>query len=154
MMKKQLDWGQTPWDNLTREELLRTVQKMYITIETQNHVLSNIVQFRRHEPYWSGKGVGGRALEMARQIIQPVILEWEVESLYRSFYRYAEDLLFDCSKHEQLGKNWAVCPKCGTMLGSADHFGKPCWDTSNCDGIMRPLTWDDMKPKPTTEIDN
>lgn len=100
-------------------------------------------------PYWSADGSGGRALLKADQI-EAIKEKYYSEDIYRSFFRYADDLLFT-----GVGFGWDVCPKCGTMVGASGgnkkrHTGLRCGDVigfkqRECDGILRPLQWDDLK---------
>lgn len=152
---KELKFGETPWDNLPREELLREVQKMYAVIGALNSVVS---QSRRPEaeqhPYWGAEGTGGRALEMANQVLTPITEKYEAENIYRSFYRYAYDLLFDQSK-AKIGFGWVVCPECGVMFGKDtkghSHEGENCSSVGmsnkpDCQGVFRKIEWSDLDP--------
>lgn len=147
-----LEWGQTPWDGLSRDELLREVQRMYAAVTA----LGSVVRSHRHmspeSPYWGTRGVGGRALEMERQIVEPLDTMYGSDALFRSFFRYALDLLFDCSVYE-IGSDWAVCPECGQMVGIRLHSaaGLPCSSAGlgkpACSGILRPIQWNDLERK-------
>ncbi len=149
---KDLNWGETPFDNLSPEDMLRELQRAYSALLSCRSALSML---RGHErtAYWSKEGTGGHAIAKADSVIEPVENEHGSEQIYRSFYRYADDLLFeDCG----MRFNWDVCPKCGTMLGAgADgkrHTGQVCSEgfpgqAAKCDGVFRPLTWDDLAKK-------
>jgi hypothetical protein len=168
--KKELEWGETPWDDLTREELLKEVWKMFSALQSADTVLNQIVNNRffqqafvegddylttkakietlaTADPYW-GKGTGARAVEKVNQAIAEANT---FDNLYGSFFRYADDLLFK-RKAQLIGDGWAVCPKCGTMLGETSSgessVGKTCefGGDSACGGIYRPLEWSDLRP--------
>ncbi len=156
MRKKSLKWGQTPWDKMSKEELLHEVWRMYSAMRA----LYSVVKMDRERSdaitithYFGRNGVGGNALEKGRQILEPLFGQYKdgEGDLYRSFFRYADDLLFDQSTgYTMIGGLWHVCPECGTMIGDnprgESSNGKPChMGKKDCKGIMRPLTWDDLK---------
>lgn len=179
--KKRLKWGETPWDGLSREELLRECQRMYAALQSAQSVIKNcrisslwhrlpagIQQDDVHEAleslakvdgYW-GYGVGGKTLEEVRQALSRAD-EFDSEDVYRSFFRYATDLLFEDRGGMHIGFGWDVCPECGVMIGrSGDgkrHGGMACKDTATfgrtdgkvCPGVLRPIEWSDLKPAAT-----
>ena len=178
--KKRLDWGETPWDGLSSEELLRECWKMFAALQSAESIIkqcriqylwhklpSGIEQEQVHEameslikadPYW-GHGMGGRAMEEVRQAMSRRDA-FDSEDIYRSFFRYATDLLFEERDGMEIGFGWDVCPVCGDMIGrSGDgkrHGGLACKDTASCGrtngecpGIMRPIDWVDLMPKRT-----
>ncbi len=148
--KIKLKWGQTPFDNLSREELLREVQRMFSALKSAKTVLSMAMLDNENSPYWDI----GIALEKVNQVVNGIYDKFDRESVYRVFFRYANDLLFDTSKYN-IGTGWSVCPICGMMIGSdidgTRHDGKICKEVilgnSMCNGILRPLIWDDLKPE-------
>lgn len=156
MEQKQLRWGETPWDNLSREELLREVQRAYDALIAVSSCL-NMAKARSgvSAEYWGYGGMGGRALEMARQVTEPIETTYGSENIYSSFFRYAVDLLFDQSTGFDIGFGWAVCPECGITVGTSrggeSPVGKPCSEyrvgKKGCQGIMRTLEWKDLEPK-------
>jgi hypothetical protein len=150
MDKKTLKYGQTPWDGLSREELLRELQRAYSAVVSTRSAL-RVLARGKTDGYWSKRGTGGHAIAKADRVVA-IEAEYEGggETIWRAFFRYADDLLFD-----GLGYDWDICPKCGTMLGRSQPngermTGKVCGEhfpaKNKCDGIMRPLTWDDMSP--------
>lgn len=151
----RLEWGQTPWDDLSRDELLREVQRMYAAMQA----LGSVVRMHQHgspeSPYWGARGVGGRALEMERQIVEPLNALYGDSALFRSFFRYALDLLFDSSVYE-IGSDWAVCPECGQMVGIRldPASGRPCNSAGlgkpGCQGVLRPIQWSDLERRQGT----
>ena len=159
MKKKNLKWGETPWDNMTREELLLEVRRMYSALRSLYSVVrvdaATRVHFGGNTRYYSETGVGGAALEKGRQVIESLFAQYEngEEDIYRAFFRYADQLLFDTSTgYEFLSKEWHVCTECGTMLGENPRgkklLGARCSDVfglKKCNGTYRLLTWDDLK---------
>jgi hypothetical protein len=155
MKKKSLEWGETPWDNMTRDELLFQIKRMYSALRSLYAVVKMEEVTQENHPYFGKEGVGGDALEKGRQIIEPLFNQYKggEEDIYRSFFRYADDLLFDQStEYTTIGSRWHVCPECGMMIGENPNgeklLGRRCGDVSpneKCNGILRALTWDDLK---------
>jgi hypothetical protein len=184
---KTLQWGQSPWDDLKREQLLRSIQQMYAAfaaiysihlteMDTYKlmHERNYPVEDPYQSPYYGKRGVGGAALEMCRQVLDPLYAKFGEgmgddgkgkANIYGLFYQFANDLLFENNGFQMIGHGWAVCPECGAMFGRKGNgetaFGKPCSGNFggklDCAGVLRPLTWDDLKPKEETnagEMDN
>ena len=61
-MTIKLKWGETPGDKLTREELLREVQRMYSAVESARSVMAMHKAYG-DSPFWGHVGSGGQALE-------------------------------------------------------------------------------------------
>jgi len=156
-MTTQLQWGETPFDKLSREEMRMLLCKFYSALNSTRSVLSTSeamqMQVEAKHPFWGPDGVGGRALAKANQALDPVYAEFGGdEAIWRAFFRVADDLLFDSSKY-RIGSNWAICPKCGVMIGRAPDqdpvVGTPCVGTrrrGECDGILRKIEWADLAP--------
>lgn len=155
---RDLQWGETPWDSLSRDELLHELRRTYAALYATHSVLV----LNRHRdsadaPYWQPGGTGARALEMARQVIDDVApTDQQREALFRSFYRYAHDLLFtDPAGQYQISSVWNVCPICGQMQNGrwTDRVGKACARpldrdaNQRCAGILRRLEWADLQPQ-------
>lgn len=149
-MNKKLKYGETPWDGFSKAELLREVQRMYSALISAQSVLKMQEATDELSTYWGKTGVGGGTREMIRQIIEPLHKAHTSEAIWRAFFRYADDLLFDTSTgYRMIGCDWTVCPKCGVMLGRGkeDLVGKPHSDIiyKDCDGIMERLDWKHLK---------
>jgi len=154
--RTRLRWGETPWDDLSREELLREVQRMYAAVNAMYSALA-IVSHGDVSGYWGPDGSGGRALEMGRQIEEPLRDRYG-DTMFRAFFRYAIDLLFECRPGFRIGYGWVVCPVCGQLSGDYEggsHIGKRCADLlprpgptgGLCIGVLRPLEWSDLAQK-------
>lgn len=144
----ELKWGQTPWDDLSKEELLREVQRMYCALSGTYSILLQDQRDGANSLFYGYEGRGGRALEMARQALSRME-NYNPENVYRSFFRYAYDLLFDNNPNARIGSGWLVCPKCGGMIGDRtnDKLGARCSVAglkSDCDGVLRLLQWSDL----------
>lgn len=150
MPRKKLKWGQTPFHKMTKAQLLAQSIKMYDALVSTRSVLRQYELGYEDTPYWSRQGSGRRALEKANQVVEPMETAYGSDQIYRNYYRYANDLLWDKSKAD-FGHDWTVCPVCGIMLGSLEHVGQTCDEAlsgpKKCQGVMRQLTWDDIKPQ-------
>jgi len=151
-----LEWGETPWDNKTCDELLLEVKRMYsalTSLYSSEKMSAEVGELTgKPSPYYGKGGAGGRALEKARQILEPIHKDFNPSDICRSYFRYADDLLFQDTGYD-IGGRWIVCPACGLMLGSRDEIndiGKRCGDVfppnAKCNGVMRKLEWADMQP--------
>lgn len=145
---KKLKWGQTPWDDKSREELLLDVKRMYGAITALNSVAHLCTAGQGESPFWHAKdGSGRRALELARQVLEPIHKKYDSEDIYRCYFRYAYDLLFE----GEMGIGWYVCDVCNRMIGRSydghgSRDGEMCLFPS-CKGKFRKMTWDDLKPE-------
>lgn len=139
----RLEYGQTPWDDMSREELLREMQRAYAAVDAARSALELSVG-SEPVPFWRAGGRGYRALEMCEAVVSRVERQFNSEDVYRAFFRYAVDLLFG----PEFGSGWRVCPK-GHMLGDtpttegARRSHRVC---SLCDAPMRDIEWRDIQP--------
>jgi len=136
MSKQTLQWGETPWDNLSRDDLLYTVKRMYSALNSARSVMAVLAVSGPQTAYWT-VGTGGRALSKADQALAGI----SDEDCYRAFFRYADDLLFD-----GVGAGWVVCEKDGQMFGSdagAEGARAECF----CGAPTRRLRWSDLEKK-------
>lgn len=146
---KKLKWGQTPFDKLSKKELLYLVKKMYSALNSVKSVL-NIIKGNQSDSLFWKEGSGYNVLEKVNLCIDPVIQEYNSEDIYHAYYRYANDLLFS----RELGFNWVICSKCGSMIGNENtlerqkRIGQKCKDVlhHSCDGTFREITWEDLQP--------
>lgn len=145
---KELEWGQTPFDNMSRSELLVMVRRMYSAVASLNSVVNQYRHFTPG-PYWDQENTGGRALTKGTSVLESIHAEHDPDNIYRAYYRYADELLFP-----ELVKEWAVCSSCGSMVGldskSRSAVGKKCTSllghTPKCPGIFRSLDLSDLRP--------
>lgn len=151
-LKRDLAWGQTPFDDMSREELLFEVRRMFGALTAGRSALALCVHNDRLSPFWSATGTGGRALRMVDIACEDLDDGGEFsERIYRMYYRYATDLLFE----PRFGFGWWICGECGDMWGDPDK-GKPHENCINqtCAGFGKPLRrlqWSDMKPEESDE---
>ncbi|MCL4296283.1 MAG: hypothetical protein KJ077_11165 [Anaerolineae bacterium] len=146
----ELQWGQTPWDNLTREELLREVQRMYAAVQSLYSEITVRKEMKPDSVYFAPDGAGGRAWERGHQIVEPLVEQYG-DQVYRAFFHYATDLLFEPSAYHQPQR--VICPECGEMWGGdTATFGlgkvhKFVEGRGECNGVLRRLKWADLHPE-------
>lgn len=118
VLKKDLAWGQTPFDDMSREELLFEVRRMFSALQSCRCALA--LSRDEGSPFWGSGGAGGDALRKADIAFEDLDDGGEFsEAIYRMFYRYADDLLFE----PKLGFGWQVCASCGDMWGDPIDAG-------------------------------
>lgn len=147
---KELKWGETPWDDLTKKELLREVQKMYSAINSANSCLKLLSSNGMNSSFWKTEGTGGHALNKCTEIINNLHENYSAEDIYYAFFRYVDDIFFEFKSD-----GWVVCNKCNKMVGSTrtkektiDNDGKKCTDVipgKKCEGVLEKLTWKHME---------
>lgn len=143
---RELNFGQTPWDDCSREDMLRELQRFYSACLSMRSALA-LLQPQHGPlcpPFWDLLGTAGRALAKGDQALEKY--EPMSEDIYRAFFRYADDLLF-----EGVGSNWRVCER-GHMLARLPDEPPPTSCTI-CEhemgrgpSPMRPLVWADLEP--------
>lgn len=149
---KPLKWGETPWNKLSRDELLREVQRMASALNSAHHVLRQFSSFQPDSPFWVA-GSGYAAMEKTRQALVRM-KQYEDDDVYHSFFRYADDLLFERKPGDHIGFGWMVCPDCNVMYGEGTDgyvFDLRGACKLTCRRPLRPLAWDDMKPAEDTD---
>lgn len=162
--ERQMNWGETPFDNLSKDELLRACQMLFSALGSVETVLRMTMCENPDSLFWANNSVGGATINKAQQALEKFSEGIDKDSIYRQFYRYADDLLFDCFQ-ARIGNKWVICDRCGRTIGAgrematalrADNplLGLPCKDSvlgqichkgDECDCTFRYLTWDDLK---------
>jgi hypothetical protein len=157
-MTTELQWGETPFDKLSREEMRMLLCKLYTALNATSGALAMSraaeLQIDPNSVFWGPHGNGGRIMMMADQALNPIKREFGGdEAISRAYFRYADELLFDWSSIK-FGSSWAVCPKCGVMIGYSrdgdSAVGTSCAGTrrgGSCTGTLRALSWDDLRPE-------
>lgn len=137
-------FGDSPWDSLSREELLREVWRMASALVTARSALYRYAdphpQFELRDRVLSKINT---ALDRYDQVSDEVC--------YHSFFRYANDLLFPPEPGPNGSRSWMVCEHCGRMFKEENLGisldGDPC---PRCNHRLRVMDWDDLK-KGTTD---
>lgn len=136
---KDLEWGETPFDDLDRGELLRLVQAYHAAALSADSVLHQFSYGQERHPYWSLEGVGGRARARLQFLIERAgdgKADKASESIYRSFFRTAYGLLFPPLKRDT--DDWGVNDK-GIMIAPFRN-----------EAGYRRIKWSDLLPKKET----
>ena len=144
MDKPELQWGETPFDEMDYDELFETCLRLYSACVEAGGALKMVRHADPASPYWGKEGTGGIALMMLDQALGKANGERDPGDAY-GFFRYANCLLFSGPGITR----WCVCEKDEVMQGSYHSTGPGV--CIKCDGPMRPLTWDDMKPREKTD---
>lgn len=133
---RDLRWGETPFDDLNRAELLRLVQAYHSAAVSARSILRIGRIGQETSPYWSREGSGGRALAKLDHLVTLCGdggMNAASERIYRSFFRSAIGLLFPGlkDKFDDWGVNdkgeW-IAPNPGPERG------------------FRPVRWSDLLP--------
>jgi hypothetical protein len=141
----QLNWGETPFDDLDRAELLRLVQAYHAAAVSARGVLHLVKIKEEDNPFWGRSGSGGRALAGLEYLIfrsGDGKANGASEKIYRSFFRQAYGLLFPAiAEAEDL---WGIDDTTGHMFapfkpGERAKFGG--------EGKLRALKWSDLLPR-------
>lgn len=111
---KSLEWGETPFDDLTRAELLRLVQAYHMALGSTSSCLRMAQALNPTSPYWGHDGSGGLALARAEILMKLAGdggADQGSERIYRSFFRVAEPLLFPTIPDRDGFSRWGVNDK-------------------------------------------
>ena len=141
---KSLEFGETPWDDLSREQLLRLVWQYHSSTLS---LLSIARQSRLGEeisPYWQPGGSGWKAIEKAELLMRIAGEDSDegAENIYRCFFRYVNRWLFPRAKFLQGHDFWWICEKCGEMAAA----GQPPRKTCDCRARWRKARFSDIRP--------
>jgi len=133
---KDLRWGQTPFDNLSRGELLRLVQAYHAAAVSARSVIFMLSAGRLHA-FWSPDGAGGRAQNQLTYLLQlagDVGVGEDAARIYRCFFRTARGLLFEPVARPD--DRWVITEKGEMWCPGPAPDGSPC----------RPVEWRDLLP--------
>jgi hypothetical protein len=150
--QKKLEFGQSPFDHMSREELLVQCQRMYSATVS----LVSITEMHRHldkgSIYWT-IGSGAKALEKGLQALTAAQQGWDDEQIHRAFFQYANNILFEDKPNLQVGNGMVICASCGFSVGLGSDeplpVGRQCQEfrpSGECDGTLRKIEWSDLKP--------
>lgn len=147
MASKEPEWGQTPFDECTREELIQHCARLY----SATAALSSAAQMIQDKSLFWTQGSGAEALEKGRQALERARNGFDAGEIYYAYFRYAGDLLFTEAPGLRIRSGWVVCPVCKQMastFGGDRNAGKTCSEvlSGKCSGTLRELSWDDLKP--------
>jgi hypothetical protein len=140
----RLKYGQTPWDLLTKEELLLMVCRYHQALSSTASCLRQFRIGAENPAFFSLEGSGGIALALVEFLEKLCGDDKYVgsERIYRSFFRSTYALLFP---GVEVGnwKKWWICETCGNMSASKTP---PALKTCRCAGAWRPFRMADIRP--------
>lgn len=144
---KQLRFGETHFDNLTRDKLLFEVRRMehaLVSAQSALRLASDPSPFWIHE-----NGTGRKALHKVETALQRynALNNAAREQWYRRFHRYAGDLFFPPTRGPLGHRGWMICEKCGEMIANPIEGIPDDELCRRCKLPMRPLAWRDLEPK-------
>lgn len=137
-----LEWGETPFDDLDRGELLRLVQAYHMAAVSARSALAMLKQPNETSPYWGPDGTGGKALGHLEYLFRHIGYERHSEKMYRSFFRYAGALLFRGLASRE--HRWGVDDVSGEMFAP---FSPGDVSMMKPHRKLRALRWRDLLPK-------
>lgn len=127
-----------------RSTLLDAARRLYAACPSARSALVILRASMPSLSFWSQGRTGATALARLDAIVEEIERRFDSESIYRSFYRYANDLYFG----PELGLGWHICQVdgCDVMVGHSGGSQLPPRCLRHGEGKMRPITWDDLKP--------
>jgi hypothetical protein len=133
---ESLQWGETPFDDLSRAELLRLVQAYHLALVSAARALRQVRCQDPASPFWEADGQGGRALARA-EALKTLADEDRAEArerVDRQFYRAATGLLFPSLADPF--HDWGV-----------NGQGEWCAPNPGPEWGYRPVEWRDLLPE-------
>ena len=142
-----LKWGETPFDDMTREEMLHELKVQFTAVTSALSALHMLRHFDSTSPYWSATGTGGCSYRQVESIVERVNdrLGDGQSEISRSYFRYSTELLFPDIEHGP--ERWWINHD-DEMIKTADPHAFPMvgWNQD-----WRLLTLDDLKPLPDVD---
>lgn len=137
--------GQSPFDHLSREELIRQCSMLYEAASGLSSVANMVASDR--DPYWT-KGVGVSAQLRANEALEVAQNGFGVGEL-TGFYRNANGVLFTPTPKDPFCSVWSVCRTCHTMLGAPIGVDMQVEHDQlmgdRCKGKMERYTWEHLR---------
>lgn len=141
----KLEWGETPFDDLDRGELLRLVQAYHAAAVDARLTLIQLRAGHEKNVYWGPDGIGGYAVARLELLIARAgdgDMGSGSENISRSFFRYANGLLFEELARED--ERWGIDESSG-------HRFAP-FTPGDCSPLphgqpLRAIQWSDLLPK-------
>jgi len=137
-----MNWAETPWDAMSREELIRELIKFQSAIRHAYFPLSQYYSYEQSSPFWRKGGSGWFGYEAIRCV--SACMDFPA-------LRYADSVALP-----SLGRRWTICTECTAMFGTNGRGetmeGKACSEAGfgkhGCLGVHRLITWDDLRKEP------
>jgi len=136
-----MNWAETPWDAMSREELIRELIKFQSAIRHAHFPLFQYQLHCRNDPFWREGGGGWIGYEAVRNCDTD-----DFPAL-----RYVDSVALP-----SLGRLWTICTDCNAMFGTNGRGetmeGKTCSEAgfgkAGCAGVHRLITWNDLRKEP------
>lgn len=77
--KKPLSFGETPWDDLDKKEMLLCLKRMYSALRSCSSVLEMQMAGESEGRFWSVEGVGGKAVLKSREVLNSMPSDEDLE---------------------------------------------------------------------------
>jgi uncharacterized protein YukE len=156
-VNKVLEWGETPFDKMSHDELLVHAKRMYSAIQSAHNELGNMremgLRVDKHSLYWTGQGSGNIAFQKVDQALKKASNGYSRENIHHSYFRYAKSFLFDPWSKSDMPV-WMICSKCGSLheldsdkinrIIEVEMSHNEMYKDSNCDGLFQKLTADNF----------
>lgn len=120
-MPTKLQWGESQFAHMSKEELVPLVEMMYMAISSADWVLTCLHRLHPESGYWT-VGAGARAKERTSQVLDAVELLHDHDDAYRAFFRYADSVMF---KRSPSNPPWFICDRCLNMIHRGDDVDPP-----------------------------
>jgi hypothetical protein len=147
--KEPLPFGHSQFSGMSREELQLQCERLYSALISVG-VAADLASSNGPSAFWGPGGTGEVGLSKYKQAIKLAEGGYCNEDFYRSFYRYADELLFETPPRSTL--RWSVCTACNNVFGYREgeeksltgevHRKRITW--SECEGVFRAYRWKDL----------
>lgn len=140
-------FGQTPWDSMSRDELLRAIQRLYFAANEMHGALLQLRLGNERHWLWGPASIPTKGLAIGGAALDPYHRGNDQRSdIYHAFFQTAGELLFPGI----ICRGWHICDGCKAMT---EQFGAPhdrvcfyCAYRKRTVAPMRPVEWRDMEP--------
>lgn len=144
-----LEYGQTPWDDLSKEELLLEVKRLYSATVSLYSSLKMCADMSRGDPYFTDRRSRGyKALSKGEQAMLAAQRSYQPGEVYSCYFRYADDLLFsgvgDGWLIDSTGRLGAISPEHAAQYDGSEASVSGMYGMT---GVIRKITWQDLEPK-------
>lgn len=140
-------FGETPWDSMTRDEVIREAQRLYFAAEQMKGALLQLQLGNEAHWLWAPQAIPTRALAIGVQALAPYHRgNGQSSDIHYAFFRAAAELLFPSF----VRGGTRIC-ECGLMVsanpdGTHDGYCPDCAYKGRTSASMRPIEWRDMAP--------
>jgi len=94
-LERSLNWGETPFTHMDVDELRLHAARLYAALELAHSRLTLVQEIVDADGTNRHPNVFERPLSAARQALMAVRIGYPQEAIYRNFFRYASQMLFE-----------------------------------------------------------